>query len=173
MSMQVRVQGGRQLGTLRETLRGMADGDRVNRQMTRAFRRAAEPLKPAIQRSAVQLLPKRGGYGELMSKSVRVRTAVRGRSGSASVTITVFADGRKERRDVARVNKGVLRHPVYGRTRPLKNHARYKATSKTNPWVEQRVRRGFVDRPIDRLAPEVRREMHAVVDWIADQITKG
>ncbi|HEX6969862.1 MAG TPA: hypothetical protein VF174_13780 [Micromonosporaceae bacterium] len=172
MGMQVRVQGGRDLASVRRSLRTLGDQN-LSRQLSKGLQRAAKPLKPAIQKSALQLLPKSGGYAELMSKSVRVRTAVRGRSGSASVTLTVFGDGKTEKRDVPRINKGILRHPVYGRSRPLKNHARYKATSKTNPWVAQRVRRGFVDRPIDRLAPEVRREMHAVVDWIADQITKG
>lgn len=125
--------------------------------MSAGLSRAAKPVKPEVQASAVRLLP--SGYGPLMSKSVRVRTQARERRGAASVTITVSAAGKRENRDVSRINKGVLRHPVYGRRR--------------KPWIAQPVRRGFVDRPVDRLVPQVAREMQAVVDWVAAQITKG
>lgn len=141
--------------------------------MSRGLQKAARPLKPAIQASAVRVLPKRGGYGPLMSASVRLRTQARERRGSASVHITVWAKGKTDKRDVARINAGMLRHPVFGRTRRLKRHAKWRATSKSNPWVAQKVRRGFVDRPVDQLTPDVVREMHAVVDWVADVITKG
>lgn len=152
----MRVSAGRDLTQVRRQLRMLGDRG-LSRQMSAGLSRAAKPVKPEVQQSAVRLLP--SGYGPLMSKSVRVRTAARERRGAASVTITVSAAGKREHRDVARINRGVLRHPVYGRRR--------------QPWVAQPVRRGFVDRPVDRLAPEVAREMQAVVDWVADQITKG
>lgn len=155
MAMQVRVQGGRDLTSVRRDLRRLGDRD-LSRRMSQALSRAAKPVKPAVQAEAVKLLP--SGYGPLMSKSVRLRTTTRERRGSASLVLTIYGAGKQEHRDVTRVNKGVLRHPVYGRRR--------------NPWVNQKVRRGFVDRPVDRLAPDVRREMEQVVDWIADQITK-
>lgn len=154
--MQVRVAGGRDLTGVRRDLRRLGDRD-LSRQMSRALGRAAKPVKPAVQKSAADLLP--SGYGPLMSKSVRLRTTTRESRGAASLVITVFAAGKQEHRDVVRVNKGMLRHPVYGRRR--------------KPWVNQKVRRGFVDRPVDRLGPDMRREMQAVVDWIADQITRG
>lgn len=156
--MQVRVSGGADLTSVRRNLRMLGDGD-LSRQMSRGFQRAVKPVKPAVQKSAVKVLPSKGGYGELMSKSVRVRTSTRERRGSASVVIRVYGDGKKENRDVARINKGVLRHPI--------------PAGRKHPWVDQKVRRGFVDRPVDGLAPDAAREMAAVVEYIADQITRG
>lgn len=151
-----RVSAGRDLTSVRRSLRMLGDQG-LSRQMSRGLQRAARPVKPAVQAEAVRALP--SGYGPLMSKSVRVRTQSKERRGSASVTIRVYSDGKKEHRDVVRINKGVLRHPI--------------PAGRRHPWVDQRVRRGFVDRPVDRLAPDVRREMNAVVDWVADQIVRG
>lgn len=113
------------------------------------------------------------GYAPVLARSLRFRTQVRASHSTARVLFRVYGDGRREQRDVAALNKGTLRHPVFGRTRPLKRHAKHRATSKANPWVPQKVRKGFVDRPADRLTPEVARQMQAVVDWVGDQIARG
>lgn len=156
MALSIKATSSRDLTTVRRNLRQLGDRG-LSRQMARGLQRAAVPLKPAVQRKAAELLP--SGYGPLMSKSLRVRTQVRERRGAASVTIRVFGAGKRENRDVVRVNKGVLRHPI--------------PAGRRHPWVNQPVRRGFVDRPVDGLGPDVAREMRAVVDYIADQITKG
>lgn len=156
--MSVRVAGGADLTSVRRNLRMLGDGD-LSRQMSRGFQRAAKPLKPEVQKSAEALMPHRGGYAGLLSKSLRFRTTTRERRGAASLVITIYGAGKKEQRDVVRLNRGVLRHPI--------------PAGRKHPWVNQSVRRGFVDRPVDRLAPDVAREMQAVVDYIADQITRG
>ncbi|MDG4796217.1 hypothetical protein [Micromonospora sp. WMMD1082] len=156
MGFSVQVSGGRDLTAVRRQLR-VAGDRRLSQQMSRALSRAAKPLKPAVQASAVRLLP--SGYGPLMSKSLRLRTQARERRGAATVSIRVHAAGKVENRDVARINAGTLRHPVFGKRRKA--------------WIAQRVRRGFVDRPVDGMTPDVVREMHAVVDWVADTITRG
>lgn len=158
MAFQVRAAGGRDQTSVRRHLRQVGDRE-MSRRMSRGFQRAAKPIKPAVQKSAVKVLPKRGGYGALMSKSVRMRVAARERRGTAAVTITIHGAGKSEKRDVPRINKGVLRHPI--------------PAGRKHPWVDQRVRRGFVDRPVDGLSPDAAREMRAVVGWVADQITKG
>ncbi|HEY9418156.1 MAG TPA: hypothetical protein VIQ30_25635 [Pseudonocardia sp.] len=157
MGMSVRVAGGADLTSVRRNLRLTGDQE-LSRRMSRGFQRAAKPIKPAVQASAVKVLPKRGGYGELMSRSVRVRITTRERRGTASVTIRVVGAGKQENRDIARINKGILRHPI--------------PAGRKHPWVNQTVRRGFVDRPVDGLSPDAAREMRAVVEWIASQITK-
>lgn len=156
MGLGLQVSAGGDLTQVRRQLR-MAGDRELSRQMSRGLQRAAKPLKPAVQASALRLLP--SGYGPLMSKSVRMRTQARERSGSASVSIRVLGQGKVENRDVSRINAGTLRHPVFGRRRKA--------------WIAQRVRRGFVDRPVDGMTPDVVREMQAVVDWVADTITRG
>lgn len=156
MAFSVAVAGGRDLTSVRRQLRLIGDQG-LGRQMSAGLQRAAKDLKPAVQEKAVQLLP--SGYGPLMSRSVRMRTQVRERRSAATLRIQLFGDGKTDHRDMARINKGVLRHPVYGRRR--------------QPWVNQQVRRGFVDRPVDRLSPDIAREMRAIVAAVAEQITKG
>ena len=170
MPVSVRVAGGADLTSVRRRLRMLGEKG-LSRQMSQALQRAAKPVGPAVRAEVPKAMP--SGYAPILSKSLRFRTSAAERRGSASVTIRIYGDGRKEKRDVVRLNRGELRHPVFGRTRPLKNHARYKATSMKNPWAVQRVRKGFVDRPVDRLGPDVSREMQQVVDWVADQITRG
>lgn len=156
MGFSAQISGGADLTAVRRQLRLIGDKG-LGRQLSQGLQRAAKPLAPAIRESATDLLP--SGYGPLLSKSMRFRTTVRERRGAARLTYRIFGVGKRENRDVPRINQGVLRHPVFGRRK--------------KPWVNQRVRRGFVDRPVDRLAVDIRREMQAVVDQIADQITKG
>ncbi|MGW9196052.1 hypothetical protein [Micromonospora chersina] len=170
MGMSVRVTGGAKLHTLRQTLRDIGDQG-LGKQLGRGLRKAGAKFGPEVRAEALKAMP--SGYGPTLAKSLRFRTAIRETRHTAWVTFRVYGDGRKERRDVPQLNRGILRHPVYGRSRPLKHHARYKATSQLNPWVAQKVRKGFVDRPVDRLVPEVAREMQQVVDWVADQIKRG
>ncbi|MEV4271929.1 hypothetical protein [Micromonospora aurantiaca (nom. illeg.)] len=168
--MAVRVTGSAQLHTVRQALRDVGDRG-LGGQLRRGLKAAGDKLAPAVRAEVPRAMP--SGYAPTLSRSLRFRTVTRETRHTAWVTVRVYGDGRKEKRDVPRLNAGVLRHPVFGRSRPLKNHARYKATSQLNPWVAQTVRKGFVDRPADRLMPEVSREMQRVVDWVASQITKG
>ena len=153
--MSVRVQGGAQLHTVRQRLREVGDQG-LGKQMGRALSRAGKPLAAAVRAEVPKAMP--SGYAPTLAKSLRFRTAVQESRSTARVTFRVYGDGRRDRRDVPTLNRGRLRHPVFGR--------------RAN-WVDQRVRSGFVDRPVDRLAPDVAREMQAVVDYIADQIKRG
>lgn len=152
MGLDVRVTGGAQLRDVQQRLRALGDRG-LGRQMGAALRAAAKPLKPAVVAEVPRAMP--SGYAPTLSRSLRFRTAVKESRHSAGVTVRVYGDGRRERRDVPSLNRGTLRHPLYG------NRAR---------WFAQRLRPGFVDRPYQRLAPAVRREMQAVIDDVARQI---
>lgn len=168
--MEVRVTGGADLLKVKNRLREIGDTG-LGRQLSRGLVAASRPLAPDIRAEAVKVMP--SGYEAVLSRSLRFRTAVRETRHTARVTYRVYGDGRSERRDVPTLNKGILRHPVYGRTRRLRHHARHRATSMANPWVAQSIRPGFVDRPVDRLAPTIRREMDAVIKAVADKITRS
>ncbi|MGW3808856.1 hypothetical protein [Micromonospora sp. NPDC005113] len=153
--MSVRVTGSPQLHTLRQALRETGNKG-LGKELGRGLRRAGAKFAPTVQAEAVKAMP--SGYGPTLSRSMRFRTTVREGHSTAWVLYRVYGDGRREKRDVPALNRGVLRHPTYGR----RGH-----------WVSQKVRAGFVDRPVDRLSGDVAREMRAVVDYIADQITRG
>lgn len=153
--MSVRVQGGAQLHTIIERLRETGN-EGLGKGMAAGLRLAAGQLKPAVLAEVPKAMPK--GYAPVLSRSLQFRVSVRDFKHVARVTWRVYGDGRREKRDVPTLNRGTLRHPVFG-------HRGF--------WVDQRVRRGFVDRPADRLGPEVRRQMQVVIDQVADKITRG
>lgn len=153
--MQIRVTGGTDLARTREALRRVGD-KALSRKMSKALQSAARPLGPEVRREIPRALPL--GYAPELSRSMRFRTSVRERSGYARVQIRVYGDGRRQRRDVPTINRGTLRHPLFGNR---------------NRWYAQRVRPGFVDRPVDRLIPGVVDQMQTVVDAVAEQITQS
>lgn len=152
--MEVRITGGRDLYTVSHALKAIGDKG-LGKQMSKALTDASRELRPAIKASAAQLMPHSGGYATVLSRSLRFRQTVHVTRTTGRVVFKVHADGRRERRDVPSLNRGRLRKPLYGNR---------------NRWYDQRVRPGFVDRPVDRLAPDIARKMNAVVDYVADQI---
>lgn len=149
------MSGGADLDKVVQGLRRVGDQG-LGKQMAKQLRAATEPLRKDIRAEVPKAMP--SGYAPILSKSLRFRQSVQPGRTTARVLLRVHADGQRERRDLPALNRGVLRHPVYG---------------DRNRWVAQRVRRGVVDRPVDRLGPEVRRQMAAVVQYVADEITKG
>jgi hypothetical protein len=109
----------------------------LTRVLKRAQRNAVKPLQREIKEEALATLPKRGGYNALMSRAVKV--SVTGGTPGKKLIVRIYARGRTEERDVAKVNAGILRHPFYG---------------KRSRWYTTTVPRGFVDRPIDNV-PEL------------------
>lgn len=152
MSFDVKVTGGAELRKVRNRLRQVGDKG-LGKEMGKALRAAARPLQPAIRKEAIVAMP--SGYGPTLSKSLRFRTAIKETRHTAAVTVRVHGDGRREKRMVPALNRGRLRHPLYGNR---------------GYWYDQRVRPGFVDRPADRLMPEMARQMNAVISYVADQI---
>jgi hypothetical protein len=152
MAFEVKITGGAQLRDVQNRLRAIGDTG-LGKQMGKALRDAASPLRPAVKAEAVRAMP--SGYGPTLSRSLRFRTAVKETRHTAGVVVRVYGDGRRQRRDVPALNRGRLRHPLYG---------------DRNWWFDQRVRSGFVDRPADRILPDAVRQMQAVIDYVADQI---
>lgn len=153
--MSVRITGSAQLHQVMQRLKETGN-EGLGKGMAAGLRLAAESLKPAVLAEVPRSMP--GRYAAVLSRSLQFRISVRDFKHVARATWRVYGDGRREKRDVPALNRGVLRHPLFG-------NREY--------WVDQRVRRGFVDRPADRLAPAVRREMQVVIDKVADKITKG
>lgn len=143
----------RDLASIRRALKQVGDKG-LGKQMAKQLRAATKPLAKEVRAEVPKAMP--SGYAPLLSKSLRFRQAIKEGRQTATVVYRVYADGQQERRDLPALNQGRLRHPVYGRRRQA--------------WVNQRVRSGVVDRPVDRLTPEVGREMAAVLDYVADQL---
>ncbi len=88
---------------------------------------------------------------------------------TASLSLTTFADGTRERRDIKRLEAGVLRHPVYGRRR-VRTAGNRAGNVLANPWATTTVKGDFHKRGTDRALDMAHREMTKVRDDFAAKL---
>lgn len=132
-------------------LRFKTAGSTVDAEVAKDLRVKVVPaLTPIFRGEALTHMPKRMGYAALLASSTEAVATVRAKVG---MTVRVFAKGKKEGRDVPTLNRGLLRHPLFGNRRF---------------WYGQRsgVRKGFVDdggdKAFDLVGDTVRDALHRV-----------
>ena len=145
---------GAELRYLAGKLRKAAARD-LTRVLKRAQRNAVKPLQKEIKSEALATLPKRGHYAAVMAKAVKVSTS--GGTPGKKLIVRIYARGKTEERDVKAINDGRLRHPVFG----------HRTT-----WRTTRVRPGFVDRPVDKLADQVLEASADEVGQLLEEIAR-
>jgi hypothetical protein len=112
--------------------------DRVEqRELQKAMRRLASPLKKSARQGALQILPYHGGLNEWVA-SARFSASVRLAGKGAGVRIT--GAGRAQ---LNRMDDGTVRHPTYGH----------------RPWTTQRITPGWFSTPLLLDAPKIRDEI--------------
>ena len=131
-------------------------GGTLPKDLKRGLAKVGPPAKRAVTESAEATMPSSGGYAALLSRSLRIRTKVDTGLTTAGITITTYADGKGRRRDVPALNRGVLRHPVYG-------HRRRK-------WVAQRIRPGFWTDAAKRIESDAEKRVSDVLDETAKKL---
>jgi hypothetical protein len=156
MSLDVQIIGSGDLKSLARQIIAASD-EGLGRQMGAALKRASAPVQRSIREEYGEL-PSRGGYSALFGKSLRFRTGLRAGGRTASFRLTTFADGTRERRDIRTLERGELRHPIYGRRRAR--------------WGVTRVRGNFHQRGTDKAVDEGQREIIKVLDEFAAKLIK-
>lgn len=164
MSLEFRVEGQAELRRLAAQIKASADKG-LGREFAKALKSASEPIETSIRKS-YKGLPASGGYEATFSKSLRFRLAQRTAATTASLKLTTFADATKERRDIGRLEKGELRHPVFGRSRAGKR----KGERIANPWAVTRVAGLFHRRGTDSAVREVADRIDKVVAEYAHRL---
>lgn len=168
MSLEVRVEGAATLHKVAAQMR--TEGRKsLAREMTTALSRAAEPVKQAIRDSAGETMPRRGGYNAAFLDSLKFRMNRRSPGDSATVKLTTYAEGEDERRDIGSLERGSLRHPVYGRSRP----GARKGERHANPWSVTKIRPGFHRRGTDGAMDAAQAEMENVINEYAHRLAGG
>jgi hypothetical protein len=154
--------------TLREVAaKFRAEGNKdLSKAMSKALADSVDPIKKAIRESAAETMPREGGYQAAFDKSLRFRAAQRGGGDSASYSLATYADGTSERRDIRALEKGNLRHPIYGRSRDGKR----KGERIANPWAVTSIRAGFHRRGTDHAIDEVQKNLNDVVTDYAQHL---
>lgn len=172
---EVEVAGGEQLAALYRRVREAGDND-LRRELLRGIRVAVKPLPVAVKAAARSTLPSRGGLaGMVAGASITSRTRT---TASRQQDVGVRLIGQRERDrskaarkgkkgaerppsrfvDIAAVDRGVIRHPVFGNR---------------EAWVSQQVRPGFWSGTINERADEVERDIVQAMDRVAAKIADG
>jgi hypothetical protein len=123
----------------------------LKKELAAAQRKAFAPLLPAIKLEAATLP---SGYAPIMARAVKVSVRTR----ALETVAVVYARGRTKERDVATVDRGRLRHPLYG------NRGR---------WFTTHVRPGFVDRPARKLGERIATDSLDALERVAQEIARG
>ncbi len=129
----------------------------LEKDLLTGTRDAVKGIKADVQAEALAKLPKRHGYAALVSRAIKVSSRVTGGK-KVVAAVQVTASGKRENRDLPSLNRGILRHPLFGR----RSH-----------WYVQRVPSGLVDEPIDRARDRVVDNAQQAADAYADSIVRG
>lgn len=145
-----RLEGGAEWHAL---ARRMKDAERPIRLATsRALRGVARPLVTQMRDEGAAAMPRRGGLSGRIARARLSQANLGGRSArTARVELRIRS---AEGYDINALERGDLRHPVYGRS----------------PWVSQRVPVGAFMRPFHRGAPQVQAELLRRIDQALKEI---
>jgi hypothetical protein len=118
-------------------------------------RGAMRPTERQVRVSAGRLPT---GYVATMARAVKVATRVSASGGGVRATVRTSARGKTENRDVASINLGRLRHPLFGRRRH---------------WYTTAVKPRFVSDPMDLMTRRVSDGAQQAANDVAETILRG
>ena len=151
--MDIRVVGAEDFAIVARRLKQAGDKG-LQRELYAGLNRSVKPLIRDVKDSVGDYLPEGGGYaGEVQAQlSVKVRRRAGGRNPA------VYLIGKAGSRDLGRLNRGVLRKPLFGNKQF---------------WFSQRIPAKFWDEPLEQGAPRVRLELVQAIAKVARQIEAG
>lgn len=151
----VRIVGAADLRRCADDLRKASRTDLL-KEVLRGIGRAVGPIRKAVRTAAGTHLP--SGYAPVLLKSpLQLKTkSATGRT--ARVELTATAMGKGEKRDVASLDRGHLRHPLWGR----RAH-----------WFDTGVKAGFVSDTVKSELPLVKKEIGAAIDAVVAKLERG
>lgn len=150
------VTGARELETVGHRLKAAGkSGGGLRRELLRNIRRETKPVLTEIPDNAIDTLPEAGGLSEQVASA---QYASRTRLTGNSVGVQIRATGTPGARNLGRLNRGQLRHPLFG---------------DRGRWFSQSVRPGFFSAPIEKRKPRIQRGIKRAMDDTAAKIAKG
>jgi len=145
---ELRIVGADKFGVLAKTLRQLGDKD-LQRELYRGINRSVKPLTEEVKKGTQNYLPRR--YAFELAKSLKVRARRRAGKDPSIRLVGTAKTPRGKQRDLASLNRGRLRHPLYG-------NRRY--------WYDQKVSPNWWDEPLFEGVEQVREELVQVLDDI-------
>lgn len=147
--MSYEVHGAEQLADLSRRLKAAGEKD-LQKRLSAAIAKSMKPLRQELPRSALAKLPRRGGLAARVAGS-KIRTTRR--NTGRSVGLRLRADNPD---NIRRIDKGEVRHPVFGR--------------RGGPWVTQPVTPGWFTEPTQAAAPAIRQKVTAAMQDVAAEL---
>lgn len=161
--MRIQVSGAKDLYRLAHALHE-ARQTGLKRELDRGSREAGQVIAKAVTdpTSMARYIPKHfeGQWSASMEAKVEVRLVQSNR-----ITIVFWARGKATRRDIVALNRGVLKHPVFGR--------RNRFTGRPNPWVKQVIKPGLVDEPAKAAMPKAVKKLDEAVHRVTEKIGRA
>jgi hypothetical protein len=152
--MELEIRGANQLAQVSKALKAQGEaGKGARKELYKAIQRGTKQLKKDVQANALAELPHRGGLAATVASS---KLATKTRGGGQGVGVKIVATGKKVS-DLKSMDKGKLRHPVYGR----------------GAWVMQSVPPGWFTKPLEEGADVVRKELLRAMDDVIRAIERA
>lgn len=127
-----------------------------DRLLNEGLENAGEVVAKAIRTSSAPYMP--AGYEEVFAASTVTKVSLVRRGLHRAAKVVVRAFGRRgHERQVEKLEKGMLKHPVFTRS----------------VWVWQKIRPGFVSEPAQRASGAAADEIDEACGKIADKINGG
>lgn len=153
-----RTAGADDLDRIAHALKEAGDKD-LQKAIGKAFRDEVKPLGQRVLLRGADELPQRGGFADRVRNLGRVGSSNALRGNTTSVRVIL----RNKGADLSRVNRGLIRHPVFGRD----DRARSDWT-----WVGQPVRPGAFSRAFEEEAGPVREAALKAAQGVLDDVAR-
>lgn len=167
MTLEITVLGQREFFEAAQRLRNAGHKVQADK-LEAAVRRAAKHVEDAVREHVDEYLP--DNYARVFTATMTFRTEIRKSRGARATLRLRVPSARGTDRQIQALEHGTLRHPVFGRTRRIRYHAKWKATTYANPWVEQHIRPHFYTEPATATRPKVTGEIRQAMREVADYI---
>lgn len=132
--------------------------DDVKRELYQAINDAARPLGREVANAGhlKPYMPNR--YAEILAEDLAIQISKRT---GTDPGVALRAKGRRHARQVSRLNRGIITHPVFARSAQERSQW---------AWVTQSIRPRFFDDPTQRAGPQVRQQIEDAMRRITDRI---
>jgi len=124
-----------ELAAVSARLKAIGDGGGLTRELSKQVGEAVRPVPDAIRAGLKPRLPNR--YADVLDADLSLRRSSNTTVTGMQVTLTARAGTRR----IARLDRGILAHPLYG----MRRH-----------WYDQPVEPGWFTRPAEDALPQVR-----------------
>lgn len=159
--MRVRVTGTQQLSRISDVLTEKGNSKALKRRMTKAFKKAADPITRDQVKNLGEKLPHRGGAAETIGGETR--TTVRTNAARATVDIIDSWPGH----DIKAIDQGRLRHPTFQRFTPAG-----LIGAGRGEWFTTAVTPNLLTDPFLEHRDDVRRELAVEMNTLAEEIAR-